>query len=130
MPRILPILPPSSEDQVKTTLDKLHSAATALGLSLDLDGFVRAWLSDSTRVVVAYEGETAVGFGIMAFGRRYFDPNMTASVLLAEGPARQEVLVFLLDMARVLGAQTLFYEAREGDTLGGDLADMRAVKVI
>lgn len=130
MPRIVPILPPSQEDKVKAALDTLHAAATALGLTLDLDGFVRSWLSDNTRVVVAYEGETPVGFAIMAFGRRYYDANMTASVLLAEGPARPAVLEFLVDMARMLGVQTLFYEAQDGDTIGGEQADMRAVRVI
>lgn len=130
MPRIVPIIPPSEEDKVKAALDKLHAAATALNISLDLDGFVRSWLSDSTRVVVAYEGETPVGFAIMSFGRRYFDANMTASVLLAEGPARPALLEYLVEMARMLGAQTLFYEAQEGDTIGGDAADMRVVKVI
>jgi hypothetical protein len=32
-------------------------------------------------------------------------------------------------MAKVLGAEALFYEAEEGDTIGGTLANMKMVEV-
>jgi hypothetical protein len=32
-------------------------------------------------------------------------------------------------MSKVLGAQVLFYEAEDGDTIGGTLANMKMVEV-
>lgn len=129
MPKITPIMPAKSEEALKASLKKMLEAAAALDVALDPDGFARAWLADSTRVVLAYEGDKPTGFGIMAFGRRYYDGNMTASVLTAAGPDRPAVLEFLRDMCRVLGVQTLFYEAEEDDTLGGNPTNMRMVEV-
>lgn len=129
MPKITPVLPPKNEDGVKAALEKLLSAAKAVGVPLELDGFVRSWLSDGTRVVVAYEGDTPTGFGIMAFGRRFFDEAFTASVIVAAGKDRAAMLEFMLDMARVLGATRLFYEAEDGDTIGGEPAAMKVVEV-
>lgn len=129
MPKIFPVMPPKEETAVKAALDKVLAVVKHLKLSLNAEGLVHAWLSDNTRVVVAYEAEEPVGFAIMAFGRRYFDDTFTASVLLVEGSARKEMLVFLRDMAQMLGAERMFYEHADGDTLEGEQADMRMVKL-
>lgn len=129
MPKIVPVLPPKDEAGVKAALERVLNVAKHLKLTLSPEGFVAAWLSDNTRVVIAHEGEEPVGFAIMAFGRRYFDENFTASVLVAEGPARPQVLEFLRDMATMLGAERMFYEHEDGDTLEGVQADMRMVEL-
>lgn len=130
MLKISPILPAKNEEQLKQQLKTMLEAAAALEIALDPDGFARSWLSDNTRVVLAHEGDKPVGFAIMAFGRRYYSDAFSASVLLAAGPARTRVLEFMLEMAKVLGAEVLFYEAEEGDTIGGALANMKMVEVI
>jgi len=127
MPKIVPFMPSSDVEKVKLDAVKLIEAASAVGVSMDLQGFVTSWLSDSVRVVVAYEEDKVTGFGLMSSGRRYFDDKLTASILVAQGPARKDVLQYLLEMARILGAQLLFYEGTE---LGGGLADMRVVQVV
>jgi len=129
MPKITPVLPSKNKEAMEAQLTKVLTAAKTLGATLDAQGFVQSWLSDNTRVVVAYEDETPVGFAILVFGRRWFDEHFTASVLMAIGPARPAVLEFLVEMARVLGAAKLFYEAQEGDTIGGTTADMRALEL-
>lgn len=124
--RVTPILFSQDGEKNKANMLKLLEAAAACEVSLEPQGFAYSWASDSTRVVVATEGDKPVGFGIMSFGRRWFDETPTASVLVAGGPARRDVLQFLLDMAGVLGAQKLFYE---GDELGGEIAELRVVTV-
>lgn len=126
MPKVVPFMPPQDMEKVKVDVVKLLEAAAAVGVALEPQAFVQSWLQDSTRVVVAYEGDTPTGFGIMATGRRYFDDKNSASVLLIDGPDRRAVLEYMLDMAKVLGAQVLFYE---GDEIGGELAGMRVVQV-
>lgn len=126
MPRIIPIMPSSDEAKSKENIVKLLEAAAALGVPLDPQGFAHFWVNDSARVVVAYEGDKPTGWGVMSCGRRFFDGNLTASVIQAEGPDRKAVLLFLLDMARMLGAGTLFYE---GDELGGEEANMKMLTV-
>jgi hypothetical protein len=129
MLKIAPILPSKNEEQLKAQLKVMLEAAATLGVALDPDGFARSWLSDSTRVVVAHEDDKPVGFAILAFGRRYYDDAFTASVITAVGSARPRLLEFLLEMSKVLGAQVLFYEAEDGDTIGGTLANMKMVEV-
>jgi hypothetical protein len=129
MLKIAPILPSKNEEQLKAQLKVMLEAAAALSVGLDPDGFARSWLSDSTRVVLAHEDDKPVGFAILAFGRRYYDDAFTASVITAVGPARPRLLEFLLEMSKVLGAEVLFYEAEDGDTIGGTSANMKMVEV-
>jgi hypothetical protein len=129
MPRIVPIIPPNNEAAAKVELDKIVAAAKALDIPLEMQGFVANWLSDNTRVFLATEGDTPVGFGVLVFGRRYYDNDMSASVLIAEGLARKEMLEFMADSSKMLGATMMFYEAREGDTLGGSPRNMLALEL-
>jgi hypothetical protein len=130
MPRIVPILPPTSEDSVKDGLVQLLKVAKALNLNLDVNGFTHAWLSDYTRVFVATEGDTPVGMGILAYGTQYHAPEeISASILLVAGPARKELLEFMRDSALMLGAKFLLYEAEEGDTLGGELSRVTKLRI-
>ncbi len=129
MLKISPILPSKNEEQLKAQLKRMLEAAAATGVALDPDGFARSWLSDNTRVVLAHEDDKPVGFAIMVFGRRFYSDAFSASVLTAAGPARPQVLEFVLEMAKVLGAEVLFYEAEDGDTIGGTLANMKMVEV-
>lgn len=127
MPRVVPILPSTKEDEVKAQVTKILEAAAACEFALDPQGFVSAWMADSARLVIAYdEGEKPVGLGFMVSGRRWFDEALSASVLFSVGPASKDVLAFLLDTAKLLGATKLFYE---GDELGGEDAGLRVLEI-
>lgn len=126
MPKVVAILPSSNGEEVKARLVKLMQAAADVQMALDPSGYAHTWMQDSTRAVVAYEGEKATGFGMFHFGRRFYDETLTASVVFAEGPDRTAVLQHMKSMCEVLGVTKIFYE---GDELGGELAGMRVVTV-
>ena len=127
--KITPILPSKNKEDIEAAVKKIFAAVKALGIEVDPDGFVRAWLSDSTRVVVAFDGDTPTGLATMAYGRRYHDHRFTASVIFAHGPARNEMLLYMKDMAVVLGAEMFIYEVEGEDPLAGEDGMVRYVKV-
>lgn len=121
---------PKTDDSARSEQFKMiMAAAAALKISLDIENFAYAWVGDTTRVALAHEGDTPVAFALMVHGRRYFDVQASASVLLCEGPARVQMLEFLKESASVLGADVLYYQQREGDVLQGENVVMVAVKV-
>lgn len=126
MPKVVAILPSSNGEEVKERLTKLMQAAADVQMALDPSGYAHAWMQDSARAVVAYEGDKATGFGMFHFGRRYYDGDMSASILFAQGPDRVAVLQHMKSMCEVLGVTKIFYE---GDELGGEQAEMRVVRV-
>ena len=122
-------MPPKSDEAVKQGVVKLLEAARDVGLNLEPQGFAMAWLSDHTRVVLASTDGKVTGLGILVFGRRYYDEEISATVLVAAGEARAEVLKFMLDSAKVLGAVEFFYEEAPGDTIGGEATPLRRLRV-
>jgi hypothetical protein len=127
--RILTMLPSTDAEKLKERVETIAKAAKAVGQVLEAQGLVTSLMSDSTRFLVAMDGEAFVGLAAAASGRRWFDPAPSTSVLFATGPARPQMLEYLADMARMLGSTRLFYEGEPGDTLGGDAADMRVLKL-
>lgn len=129
MPKIELILPSKKKEDIREDIVRLLEAATAVGLSLEPQAFAMAWTSDHTRVFVATENGKTTGFSIMAFGRRYYDAEQSASVLVAEGEARDDMLKFMLDAARVLGAKMFYYEATADDVLSGEPTSLRFLEI-
>lgn len=127
--KITPVLPPKNKEGIEAAVKNLFEALKALSITVDPDGFVRAWLSDSTRIVLATEDGKPVGVAAMAFGRRYYDQRFTASVLFCTGPAWAQVLSHMKDMAVVLGAEMLIYEPAGDDPLGGKDAGVKFLEL-
>jgi hypothetical protein len=113
------VQPSREEAAVKEQALELLRAAAAVDLPLDPGGFVTAWLGDNVRVAVARDDGAPVGMGIMAFGRRWFDDEFSASITVLAGPARGDVLKYLWDAARMLGATRLYWAHEPGDPFDG-----------
>lgn len=111
---------PRTDEAIEEGAIKLLKAAEAVGMKVDPHGFATAWLSDNMRMAIATDGDKVVGLGGLAYGRRYYDEEASATILFAKGPARAEMLQFLCDSARVLGASCVYYECEMGDTIGGN----------
>lgn len=122
-------MPPKDNEATKQGVIRLLTIAQELEVPVESQGFAMAWLSDHTRMFIASEGDKATGLGILVFGRRYYDADISATILVAKGPARQELLKFMADSAKVLGAVELFYETQSGDTLGGEPTPLRRVAI-
>lgn len=117
--QVIPVRTPRDEAGIRAAVELLSKAAKAAEFALEPEGLVRALVNDTMRLVVAVEADTAVGLAAMAYGTRWFDPDMTATIVFAEGRGRAEMLQYLRNMAEMVGARRVFYEHAEGDTLGG-----------
>lgn len=132
--RIVPVLPPDEDVEVfKAELIRVLGVAKHLNITLDPQGFAIAFQSDNMRLFIATDTVNGdehhvVGMSMMAFGTKFFDENISATVMFAEGPARNALLAYMRDTCQVLKCRNFFYEAREGDTLGGDETMLRHVK--
>jgi hypothetical protein len=122
-------MPPKDDEATKQGVLRLLNIAQELQIPVEPQGFAMAWLSDHTRMFIASEGDKTTGLGVLVFGRRYYDADISATILIAKGPARQELLKFMSDSAKVLGASELFYETETGDSLGGEPTPLRRVMI-
>ena len=125
------VVPAKDEKTSSERLAVLLQAAEKLGVTLDPRGFAEAWLADHTRVFLAMTDgqEEATAIAIMAFGRRYYDSDNTASLMVCEGPAREPLLAYIADTCKVLGVQELYFEGRDGDVLPSEPVNFRVHKV-
>lgn len=127
--KIAPIMPPRDKAAIEAAVTRMFKLMQELSVKTDPDGFVRSWMGDNTRVVMAEEDGVPKGIATMVFGRRFYDERFTASVLFAAGPARNEILHYMKDMAAVLGAEVFIYETEDGDTLVGEDGNVRFVRL-
>lgn len=129
MPKVAVFMPPKEEQQVGVGINRLLTLCQKIGLEIDPYGFSTAWLSDYTRIFIATEGTEDIGIGIMAYGRRYYDKDMSASILLAMGIARPELLDFMIDTAKVLGCTVIYFERQQGDHIRGEPTPLQMIEV-
>jgi hypothetical protein len=124
-----PAIGSASQDAVNVAAMDVLKVASACGVELDVQGFLQSWMTDGVRAFIAREGDEPKGFGLMVYGRRWHDPRVTASVLLAKGAGREKLLEFMMDTAKVLGAEVMFFEAEAGEAPRGADAGVRMVKL-
>ncbi len=113
--KIHPLKPPRDENQIKEAGFQLLKTAQALGIEFDAQGFLHAWLQPNMRVYVAEDNGEPRGLGVMVYGQKWHDSEVSATVLLCEGPARQDILRDMAAAAGVLGAVKLYVETKPGD---------------
>ena len=126
MPRVIPMLPSHDEKKLQEQFKIIMEAAAAVELPLDMHGLAKTWLADTSRLVIAYEGDTPTGIGFMVTGRRWFDDESSASVLFSQGTDSKAVLEYLRETAIIMGCVKLYYE---GDEMGGELSDLRMLRL-
>lgn len=102
--------PPKDDTALAAKGKEIVEAAKALGLNLDTEGFLLAWLN-GTRVLVERDASNEIiGFALVAIGHRWLHNDFTASVLDIRGPNREGMLAFLTTIANALGATDIFIE--------------------
>ena len=104
------IQPPENDDMLAETGKMLIEAAKNLGIDLDPEGFLFAWLS-GCRVIVERDASNAIiSMALVTVGKRWTHNDTTATVLRLEGN-RTELLEFIRHIASALGARELFVQA-------------------
>lgn len=128
--RVAMLNPPKDDKEFATRCVELMKAAQALNIYLEPKGFALAFQQENMRVFTAHDDNNAVvGLAMMVSGTKFFSQEVTSTVLFAGGPARAELLAHMRDTCRILRATHMIYEAEEGDTIGGELSNVRMLEV-
>lgn len=106
------IQPPADETKFAEVGRELFDAAGKLGIKLNFEGFLMAWVNGTRALVERVPAGEIVGLALMSVGHRWVPEGFTATILAMEGNV-DSMLEFAKTIAAALGASALFYEASE-----------------
>jgi hypothetical protein len=118
--------PPTEEAAFAERGKEIVAAAKALGMKLDTEGFLIAWVN-GTRVLVERDADQQIiAMALVAVGKRWVKDDFTATVLELRGIHPDMMLGFVMQIAAALGAASVFHQPDEGVQQG----DRRWVHVV
>lgn len=105
------IQPPADEAKFAEVGKELFAAGQKLGMSLEVEGFLRAWVS-GMRVVIERDDNTKqiIGMVLLQGGMQWNKNRHTASVMEIRGQNIDNLVEFSKQVASAMGAQSLFIE--------------------
>lgn len=105
------IQPPGDEAKFAEVGKELYAAAKALGMNIDVEGFLHAWVS-GLRVVIERDDDTKeiTGMVLLQGGLQWNQNRHTASVMEIRGRNVDNLVEFTKQVASAMGAQSLFIE--------------------
>lgn len=107
------IQPPSEEQALAAASVEIVKAGEKLGLNLDVQGFISAWVT-GVRVLVERDAEgEIVTLCLMALGKTWTRQNYTANLLELVGNDPDGMLDYAKNIAAALGVIALFHDATE-----------------
>lgn len=116
----LAVQPPADESKLAEVGKELYDAAHTLGIQLEIQGFLMAWLN-GTRVLIERDADgKIVSMALLACGQRWTHNDFKASLLAIAGNI-EPMLEFVKQICSALGATSLFYELEEPEDRGGQL---------
>lgn len=103
------IQPPADETKFAEVGRELFEAAGKLGVKLNFEGFLMAWVNGTRALVERDPAGAIVSLALMTVGHRWVPEGFTATILAIEGNV-DTMLEFAKTIAAALGASALFYE--------------------
>lgn len=111
------VSPPESDEQLAEQGKEIIEAADRMGLTLDVQGFLYAWVG-GTRVVVHRDSEGKIDtIAMMALGKRWLHNDTTASILDIRGKDTEGLIEFCKTLAKFAGAECIFIEQETKEVL-------------
>lgn len=113
------IQPPAEQEAFTETGKRLYTAAQALGIPLDPEGFLYSWVN-GTRVVVEEVGDEIKGFALLVMGKRWTHNDTTSTVLAFETNGDHDAMLdFLKQIASAFGSTEMFVQNKAVKVEGG-----------
>jgi sugar (pentulose or hexulose) kinase len=107
------IQPPQNEADMPVTGKWLFEGVKALGIALDLEGFLLSWTGGGTKMIVEVDAENKiVGAALLTIGKKWTDSRESAMVLAMEGN-RAKLIEYCTNLATAFNMGYLAYEAQE-----------------
>jgi hypothetical protein len=107
------IQPPVDEAKIPEIGRWLYEGLKALGIELDLEGFVIAWTGGSTKMIVETNAENKiVSAALLTIGKKWIDSRESAMILSLKGD-RAKLIEYCTNLATAFNMGYLAYEAEE-----------------
>lgn len=103
------IQPPKDETVLAETGKEIVQAGRALGMHLDAEGFLYAWVQGLRVIVERNEANAIVSMAMLTVGKRWTNQDVTGSILAIAGD-REPLIEFIKQVCASHGASTLFVE--------------------
>lgn len=103
--------PPKDETAFATLGKEIVGAARGLGIKLDAEGFLLAWIGGTRVIVERDQLGTIVGLALVTIGKRWVQSDFTATVLEIVGS--DQLLEFTKQICSAMGATSMFMESRK-----------------
>lgn len=104
------IQPPADEARLAEVGKEIYEAANRMGLDMDIEGFIHAWLTGLRVLAERSAGGAITGLCLMALGKKWTRQDYTASILELRGEDHDAMLEFAKQIASAMGATSLFHE--------------------
>jgi hypothetical protein len=105
--------PVTDENSFAERGKEIVAAALELGMSIDTQGFLLAWVN-GTRVLVERDAAgKIIALAFVAVGRRWIKDDFTATILELRGHDQPAMLEFIKQIAAALGATSLFFQPED-----------------
>ena len=106
------IQPPADEQVFAETSKRIFDAAHRLGMKLEIEGFLMAWVS-GTRVIVEEKDGEIIALALVTMGRRWVQDDFAATLLDSRG-GDERMFEFIKQIAIAMGSQSLIMQDGEG----------------
>lgn len=130
---IATVMPAQDEKTSQERIRRLLTAARDMGVALDPHGYTLSWMADNSRSFIGVdEDHNTVAFAHLAFGRPYHNAEFSATVMVLaakDQALRTQVLGYLRDVSKMLGASVMLFEGKEGDTFPSEPMPLRAHRI-
>jgi hypothetical protein len=107
------IQPPQEEAKIPEVGRWLYEGIKALGIELDIEGFVLAWTGGATKMIVEVDADNKiVSAALMTIGKKWIDSRESAMILSLKGN-REKLIDYCTNLATAFNMGYLAYEAEE-----------------
>jgi hypothetical protein len=107
------VQPPQAEAEIPVVGKWLYEGIKALGISLDLEGFLIAWTGGSTKMVVETDADNKIiSAALLTIGKKWTDSRESAMILAMQGN-REKLIEYCTNIATAFNMGYLAYEALE-----------------
>jgi hypothetical protein len=113
---MIKVVQPSKIEAELPVLGKwLFEGIKAIGINLDLEGFLISWTAGTTKMVVDVDADNKiVGAALLAIGKKWTDSSDSAMILELRGD-RAKLIEYCINLATAFNMSYLAYEALENE---------------
>jgi hypothetical protein len=109
------VQPPQKEEDLPTVGKWLYEGIRALGIELDIEGFLLVWTGGTTKMIVETDVDNKiVSAALLTIGKKWTDSRQSASILAMQGD-RKKLIEYCTNLATAFNVEYLAYEALEDE---------------